>query len=146
VQAQHVSRKRRHGRASLREPRDVTALRQIDQQDVRFAFGSVVGPQAVAEPACLDPHDRIGRRIERRRPAECLHRDHDFFDLRGAAREDTLDDEARNVRARSAPAKAGLAPYDAGKRATMVFDDVSAVAEDPIGAERTVMFEALYPS
>ena len=37
-------------------------------------------------------------------------------------------------------------PYDAGKRATMVFDDVSAVAEDPIGAERAVMFEALYPS
>jgi len=35
-------------------------------------------------------------------------------------------------------------PYDAGKRATMVFDDVSAVAEDPIGAERAVMFEALY--
>src|SRR5690606_35891513 len=37
-------------------------------------------------------------------------------------------------------------PYDAGKRATMVFDDVSAVAEDPIGAERTIMFEALYRS
>jgi len=28
----------------------------------------------------------------------------------------------------------------------MVFADVSAVAEDTIGAERAVMFEALYPS
>jgi len=46
----------------------------------------------------------------------------------------------------STPKLPAWPPYDAGKRATMVFDDVSAVAEDPIGAERAVMFEALYPS
>src|SRR5690606_6423293 len=59
-----------------------------------------------------------------------------------------LDREARDdvTGNPSTPKLPAWPPYDAGKRATMVFDDVSAVAEDPIGAERAVMFEALYPS
>jgi para-nitrobenzyl esterase len=34
--------------------------------------------------------------------------------------------------------------FDALTRATMVFDDASALVEDPIGNERVVMFDALY--
>jgi para-nitrobenzyl esterase len=41
------------------------------------------------------------------------------------------------------PGLPAWAPYDAERRATMVFDDAPAVVRDPIGAEREAIFAAL---
>src|SRR5262249_40928735 len=88
--------RRRRVDPSHTEPRDVLAVWQLDQHGVAAPVAGVVVRQLRSNPAGLNPHDRIiagviGRRIA----VEDLYADHRLLDLRRAASESLLGDEAK---------------------------------------------------
>jgi hypothetical protein len=80
----------------------------------------LAGPRIVEverppEPPGLDPHDRVGLRVEMRRPAEGLGGDRIALDLLGLARQGPLDDEGQEADELRRVAER-LAPRDALQR------------------------------
>ena len=79
------------------ENRFVSALRQLDDQRIRAAFGGVVLVQSCPEPHGLGPHDGVQFGIVARVTPEHLDADDRFFELVVPALEMPLNKESKEL-------------------------------------------------
>ena len=96
---QHGSRRLR-GRvaAVVRACGEISAARQLDPHRIVASFVGVVLGQAASQAPRLDSHERIGLRIEIRRPAEYFYRDRVALQSFALTGQSLLDDEAQEIR------------------------------------------------
>src|SRR5687768_12072921 len=83
------------GRSARLEARDVTPLREREQDGVVAPLARVVALEPVAQPRCLGAHHRIRARVERATAPERLHADRILLELIGPAIQRALYDEAQ---------------------------------------------------
>ena len=93
---QHRERRRRRPggeRCGRCDRGDVRAFRQVDADRIVTPVQAVVGVQSRPETVGVDAHDRIGLRVERRRPTADLQRNRVFLDRVLTSRQRLLHDE-----------------------------------------------------
>ncbi len=84
--------------AVVRACGEISAARQLDPHRIVASFVGVVLGQAASQAARLDAHERIGLRVEIRRPAEYFYRNRVALQSFALTGQSLLDDEAQEIR------------------------------------------------